>query len=106
MTDPYYQHLLETKKRWDTSSFLLQNQINDLRKIERSTKGTWKEIIQDHIRFMAQFNNEAFDFIDASMRYHMLQRFTNITLEETVKSYAKQSPDQFIELIKRLKCQK
>ena len=103
MTDPFYQELLAVKKQWDASSFTLQNQINDLKGIQRQTKGTWNTIISDHIEFLAHFNNEAYDFIHASMHYHKLQRMSIITLNETVTAYAKQSPDVFIEMIKQLK---
>lgn len=100
MIDPYLIQLQEAKKRWDTSSILLTNQVSELQNIERSVTGKWKEIIGDHIQFIVNFNNEAFEFIDASMRYHTLQRFENSVLRETVMAYASKDPEQFISMIK------
>ncbi|MFY0605966.1 MAG: hypothetical protein JXR10_04570 [Cyclobacteriaceae bacterium] len=94
MTDPYYTHLLQTKEKWNASSFLLTNQIRDLKEIERATNGKWKTILSDHLAFLPQFNNEAYEFIEASTRLHQLQQFRIALLEETIARMA-ESPNPY-----------
>lgn len=103
MKDAYYKVLEDKKKRWDASSFLLKNQIDDLRKIEQAAKGQWKQILNDHITFLAHFNNEAFDFIEESMRFHVHSRFQIEMLNETLQSYASHDIELFKNLIKKLR---
>ncbi len=94
MTDPYYTHLLHTRDKWNTSSFLLTNQMRDLKEIERAANGKWKTILSDHLVFLPQFNNEAFDFIESSSRLHQLQQFRIAMLEETIARMA-ESPNPY-----------
>lgn len=101
--DPYYISIEESKKKWNSSSILLVNQIRDIRSIEQQCNGPWKTILNDHIGFLANFNNEADDFIQQSMHLHRLQNFQIHALTEIVESYSRRDPDLFKQLVQKLK---
>ncbi|MFT7018844.1 MAG: hypothetical protein ACJASO_001021 [Cyclobacteriaceae bacterium] len=99
MRDVYFDFLQQKKKSLEATSYLVYNQIRDLKEIANQATGKWEKIVLAEIDLLINLNEEAVSFSQASEQLHLLQRHRIITLEEMVHAYSQQDDQKLIEIL-------